>query len=158
MTEAEKKMGIDRVYVKQASIECYGVPEIFKKEWKPETSFEMRMNQKRFNETDNYEVSITLELKIKVSDQLVCIIKVEQAGTCLIQGFKEDELKYLQSAVIPSQLFPHATHKIYELMTFASLPAMVLPPINFDAVYHKQQEEEKKRKEDKEKVIKKDLN
>ncbi|HNE27220.1 MAG TPA: protein-export chaperone SecB, partial [Pseudomonadales bacterium] len=70
----------------------------------------------------------------KEEDQVLFLVEVHQAGIFGVRGFTEEQLRKVTSVNCPTILFPYARQLIDSLLQQASLPPLLLPPVNFDAL------------------------
>lgn len=131
---SEQQFEINRVYVKDVSVESPNAPEIFKTEWEPEIALNLGNSAQELEDTI-YEVSLTLTVTATLGEQTAYVIEVEQAGIFTLEGFEEEQKSYLMGAMIPNILFPYAREVISSLSQKAGFPAMLLNPIDFNGLY-----------------------
>ena len=157
MSNTEKQFSVHNIYTKDVSFESPKAPHVFTKEWAPKLNFDLAMSSSKI-EDNIYEVTIKLTLDVKLpKDQaandsskeedleVVFISEVLQAGVFFIKGLQEDELEMVLSVRAPEILFPYAREAISNLATRGGFPQLLLPPVNFEAMYieHKQKQPQK---------------
>jgi preprotein translocase subunit SecB len=123
-----------RIYIKEQSIDIPYAPGLFKAEWKPEVTNELRTESKPL-ENNVHEVSVKLTVLLKNQQVTAASIKVHQSGLFLIQDGTPDQQEYLLKAGCFNLLYPYAARAVNILMADASLPPLILAPVNFDALY-----------------------
>ncbi len=134
---SEPNFEINRIYVKDISVEAPNTPEIFKTEWDPEINLKLDNGLKPLEE-GLYEVSLTVTVTATNNKKTAYVVEVEKAGIFTLENFDEQQQAYVISAMIPNILFPYARETISNLVQKAGFPPMLLNPINFDAIYHQQ--------------------
>lgn len=132
--QQEPQFAIQRVYLRDASFESPKSPDIFLKEWKPAINLELNTRQNSL-ENDVYEVVLTLSATAKVGDEVAFIAEVQQAGIFLIKGLDNENISHMLGAFCPNILFPYARETLDSLVVKGSFPALMLAPVNFDALY-----------------------
>ena len=137
----QQYLDIQRVYVKDLSLEAPQTPDIFREEWKPEVGVDLDIKHIEI-ETEIYEVVLAVTVTAKVGEKNAFLTEVHQAGIFHIAGFKKEELEHVLNAYCPNLLFPYAREAISDLVTRATFPPLNLAHINFDALYLKQKEEQ----------------
>lgn len=141
----EIQFAIQRLYLKDVSFESPNSPTIFQKQWQPQVNLDLNTSNEALSE-NQYEVVLSLTVTARVEDQVAFIIEVQQAGVFLLQGFDENQLGHTLGAYCPNVLFPYAREVIDSLAVKGSYPALMLQPVNFDALYaqalEQQQQEE----------------
>lgn len=135
MTEQQQpQFGIQRVYIKDLSFECPNSPAIFRKEWKPQIKLDLNTQSTKLDE-DIYEVVLTLTVSAKLEDDTAFLCEVQQAGIFSIAGFPEQTRDQMIGAYCPNILFPYAREAIDTAVVKGSFPALMLAPVNFEALY-----------------------
>jgi preprotein translocase subunit SecB len=86
--------------------------------------------------SDNqFEVVLSLTVTAKVEEKVAFIVEIQQAGVFLIRGIEAPQLAQMLGAYCPSILFPYAREAIDGIVGKGSFPALMLAPVNFDAIY-----------------------
>lgn len=131
----QPQFAIDRIYVKDISLETPQGFKAFKKQWKPRVDLDINTAQNAV-EGDRFEVTLRLTVTVKdqESDETYYLVEIKQSGTFLVAGFSEDERRRVLATAAPNTLFPYARETIDSLVTKAGFPPLRLAPINFDAL------------------------
>ncbi|MCC7515924.1 MAG: protein-export chaperone SecB [Pseudomonadales bacterium] len=130
----EQQFGIQRIYVKDASFELPLGATVFGRQWKPAVEQELSTTTTAMHD-DHYEVVLTLTITGKLDDQPAFLVEVQQAGVFLMRGLSEEQIRQVAGINCPSILFPYAREAVDGLMVRATLPPLMLPPINFEALF-----------------------
>lgn len=132
--EQGPQFSLQRIYVCDLSFEAPKSPEIFRKEWRP--SVELDINTRsRVLEDDFHEVVLKLSVTVQNADETAFVAEVQQAGVFLIKGLDANGMAHTLGAFCPNLLFPYAREALDNLVTRGSFPALMLAPVNFDALY-----------------------
>ncbi|MGY8871418.1 MAG: protein-export chaperone SecB [Pseudomonadales bacterium] len=134
------QFSIQRVYVKDASLETPNSPQIFTKKWQPEINLEMNTKTTPLSE-EHFEVVLTLTVTVKNEEDTAFLVEVQQGGIFQVSGMNEQEVSHTLGAFCPNLLFPYARETIDTLVTKASFPPLMLAPVNFDALYAQQMQQ-----------------
>ncbi len=140
----EAQFMIQRLYVKDCSYEAPGVPQVFQQKWEPELSLDINTVHSQLD-TGVYEVVLTVTATVKNSNAVAFLSEVKQAGIFTINGTVPEQLQHLLGSFCPNILFPYAREAITAHVIRGSFPQLILAPINFDALFMKQQEELQKK-------------
>ena len=132
--EQAPQFALQRIYVRDLSFEAPKSPEIFRKEWNPTVELDIN-SQHRVLEGDFQEVVLKLSVTAKNGDETAFIAEVQQAGIFLIKGLDANAMSHTLGAFCPNILFPYAREALDNLVTRGSFPALMLAPVNFDALY-----------------------
>jgi preprotein translocase subunit SecB len=128
------QFSLQRIYVRDLSFEAPKSPEIFRHEWAPNVSMDLNTRQKAL-EGDFHEVVLTLSVTVKTGEETAFIAEVQQAGIFLIKGLDAPSMSHTLGAFCPNILFPYARETLDNLVVRGSFPALMLSPVNFDALY-----------------------
>jgi preprotein translocase subunit SecB len=138
MSEQEQNTGpqfsLQRIYLRDSSFESPKAPETFRGQWTPKVNLELNSRYSEI-EPNLYEVVLGLTVTTKnESDEVMYLVEVQQAGLFAITGFEGDALTQALGSFCPSVLFPYAREAIDGLVIKGSFPALMLAPVNFDAI------------------------
>ena len=136
----EPQFMIQRLYVKDISLEVPDSPAIFLKEWKPELNLDLGTKTNDLGDGSR-EVILTVTVTVKLEDKTAFLIEVQQAGIFTISNFPEEQIKPLLGSYCPNVLYPYAREAITDLVVKAGFPQLYLSPVNFDALYQQHEEE-----------------
>ncbi len=143
MSTEEQKFVIQKFYTKDVSFESPGVPAIFNKEWKPEMSLDVHTSSESLD-NDDHEVTVHLTVTVKSLEQVAFLVEVKQAGIFTISGFNKHDLERALACFCASNLYPYARVVISDLVMRAGFPQILLPPINFEAIFEARKQEQDK--------------
>jgi preprotein translocase subunit SecB len=142
-TAGEQKFAIEKIYIKDASLESPNSPTIFTSTWVPEINLQFSSATKRIDDKA-YEVVLTITVTAKIGEKNAYLVELQQAGIFSLHGFQGTELGALLTSYCPSVLYPYACETIYSMINKGGFPPLYLAPINFDAIWAKQQMEKEK--------------
>lgn len=130
---------IQAVYCRDVSYESPGGPQPFVggSRWEPHIKLQVDINSARSEA--GTEVVLGITLTATQDERTACLIEVKQAGLFGLRGFAEDEERQVILTYCPSVLLPYARQVISDLMGKGGFPPYLLPPINFEALYHQRQ-------------------
>jgi preprotein translocase subunit SecB len=131
---AETRFGVQRIYVKDASFEAPDTPECFRRTYTPQVNFSINSRSKKLD-NNSYEVVLRLTADVKQDDKTVFLVEVQQAGIFEVTGLEGERLEQVLTITCPTVLFPYGREAVDALVTKGSFPALMLAPINFEAVY-----------------------
>lgn len=141
--EAERQFGIQRIYVKDISLEVPESPKIFLEKWEPALHMDIATKAEPL-EANTYEVVLTLTITVKIKAKTAFLIEVKQAGIFTLQGFSEEQIRPMLGAFCPNLLYPYARAIVTNVVAQAGFPQLYLAPVNFDAIYEQQQKQQQK--------------
>lgn len=145
--EKQGQFAIQRIFTKDISFESPNAPEVFRGQWKPQVNMDLNTRSNKLDESI-YEVVLTITVTAKNEDKTAFLVEVQQGGIFNIEGLEGPQLHQTLGAFCPSLLFPYAREAVDSLVTKGSFPALMLAPVNFEAIYaqsmQKKQEEAQK--------------
>jgi len=143
MTEQETpSFAIEKLYVKDLSLEIPGAPEIFLERATPEVGIQLQTGVRRLGE-GAFEVTLTVTVTAKVGEKTLFLVEVGQAGIFRVQNVPEENLEPLLSIACPNILFPYAREVVSDSITRAGFAPVLLQPVNFEALYAARAQQEK---------------
>lgn len=133
-TTPSQQLEIQKVYLKDVSLETPNSPMIFTEPWKPEINVQFNSNASPV--TDNvHEVVLTLTITARMGDKTAYLAEVHQAGIFVLKGFDPQQLGPVLGAFCPNVLYPFAREAIASLVGKGGFPPLLLSPVNFEALY-----------------------
>jgi preprotein translocase subunit SecB len=130
----EQQFALQRLYIKDISFEAPMGAEAFRKQWKPQVNQDLNTKTAKIQD-DLFEVVLTITVTVKLEDETAFLVEVQQAGLFGIKGLEGQQLAQVLNTVCPNILFPYAREAIDNAVTKGSFPALMLPPVNFDALF-----------------------
>lgn len=131
---AAPKFAVQRVYVKDLSFETPQGAAAFQKQWQPKVSQDLSTKTSKIAD-ELYEVSLRITVTVKHEEETIYLIEVDQAGLFNIDGLDGGQLAQVLNVTCPSMLLPYAREAIDSTLTKGSYPPLMIPPINFDALF-----------------------
>jgi len=135
MTEQEApSFAIEKLYVKDLSLEVPNAPPIYLQRDTPEIGLQLQTGGLKVGD-DIYEVTLTATVTAKIGEKTVFLVEAGQSGLFRIRNIPEDNLEPLLSIACPNILFPYVREVVSESVTRAGFAPVVLQPVNFEAMY-----------------------
>lgn len=142
----QPQFALQRIYVKDLSFESPNSPVVFQEQWKPQVNLDLNTTHTKVSD-NQYEVVLSLTVTSKIEDKVAFLVEIQQAGVFLVKGIEGAQLGQMLGAYCPTILFPYAREAIDGIVSKGSFPALMLAPVNFDAIYaqavQRQQQEAK---------------
>ena len=137
---SEQRFSIEKLYIKDASLESPNVPAIFTTKWEPEINLQLASETKKVD-NDLFESVLTITITAKLGEKTAYLVEIKQAGLFAITGFDDAELAPLVNSYCPGTLYPFAREAINSMVEKGGFPPLYLAPINFDAIWAQRQQE-----------------
>jgi len=135
--EAAAQLSLQKVYIKDASFEVPGAPQIFQEQGQPQV--QLNLSQQVGTLAENvYEVVLTVTVTCKVAEKTAYLAEVQQAGVFGVSGFDMQNRDAVLATYCPNVLFPYARQVVSDLIQNGGFPPFLLQPINFEALYAEQ--------------------
>ena len=132
---------IEKIYIKDASLECPNSPAVFLQQQAPQVGIELANSGRAIGE-GVFEVEITATVTSKLEENTVFLIEVKQAGIFQIRNLPNENIEPIIGVTCPNILFPYLREAVSDLVTRAGFPPVLLNPINFEALYLQQKQQQ----------------
>ncbi len=139
--EQQIVFGIEKLYVKDLSVEVPNAPEIFLEHDAPEVQISLNTSGRAVGE-GAFEVVLTVTVTAKLGEKTVFLVEVGQGGVFRIVNVPEEQMEPLMAVACPNILFPYARETISDAVTRAGFQPVVLQPVNFEAMYLQRMQEQ----------------
>ncbi len=129
------QLRVERMYVKDASLESPGAPSIFSEQFRPEMKVDINTSVNSLGD-NRHEVVLSVTVTATRDEQRTAyLVEVHQAGIFVIEGVQGAALRQVLGVACPNMLFPYLREALDNLVVKAGFPALQLAPVNFDALY-----------------------
>ncbi|HUG72575.1 MAG TPA: protein-export chaperone SecB [Steroidobacteraceae bacterium] len=132
-TDQAPNLALQGVYLKDCSYEAPLGPR-GDGNWQPQINLDLATTSKAI-QGDLREVVLTVTVSAKQNDKTLFLVEVKQAGAFLMQNLTEEDSKRAIASICPGVLFPYARSMVSQLVSQGGFPQLLLPPVNFDALY-----------------------
>ncbi len=132
---------IEKLYVKDLSVEVPNAPEIFLEREAPQVEIQLNTGARGVGE-GVFEVVLTVTVTAKFAEKTVFLVEVGQAGIFRIMNVPDEQIEPLVAVACPNILFPYAREAVSDAVTRAGFQAIVLQPVNFEAMYMQRMQEQ----------------
>lgn len=138
MSEVQQPVfSVEKIYVKDLSIEVPGGPQTFMQSEQPQLEIQITHQAQRVNEV-LFEATLAVTVTAKLSDKTVFLVEVSQAGVFQIRNVLEADLAPILGIACPNVLFPYARETVSDLIGRAGFPPVLLAHVNFEALFQQQ--------------------
>ena len=129
---------IQRVYLKEASLEQPNSPQILLEQDQPTVDIQLGVEAAPVVE-GIFEVAITATVTTKIKDRTVFLVEAKQAGIFEIRNLPDDQLSPILGIACPQIVYPYLRSNVADIVTRAGFPTVHLAEINFQSMYEQQQ-------------------
>ena len=142
MAEAnlEPVFQIQRVYLKDVSLEQPNSPEILMQQEQPSVDIQLGVETKPVVE-GIFEVTVTATVHTKIQDKTVFMVEAKQAGIFEVRNIDPEQLGSILGIACPQIVYPDLRGNVADVIQRAGFPPVHLAEINFQAMYQQQAED-----------------
>jgi len=131
---------IQRVYLKEASLEQPNSPAILLEQDQPAVDIQLGVDAQPVAE-GIFEVSVTATVHTKIGERTVFLVEVKQGGIFEVRNLPEDQMGPILGIACPQIVYPYLRGNVADLIQRGGFPPVHLAEINFQAMYEQQQAE-----------------
>ncbi|OIP17154.1 MAG: protein-export chaperone SecB [Comamonadaceae bacterium CG2_30_57_122] len=129
---------IQRVYLKEASLEQPNSPAILLDPEQPTVDIQLGVNATPVAE-GVYEVMVTATVQTKIKDKTVFLVEATQAGIFELRNLPPEQMGPIMGIACPQIVYPYLRGNVADLIQRGGFPPVHLSEINFQAMYEQQQ-------------------
>ena len=138
MADQDPVFQIQRVYLKEASLEQPNSPAILLEQEQPSVDIQLGVEAAPVAE-GVFEVCVTATVQTKIKDKTVFLVEAKQAGIFEIRNLAQEQLGQIMGIACPQIVYPYLRGNVADLIQRAGFPPVHLSEINFQAMYEQQQ-------------------
>jgi preprotein translocase subunit SecB len=129
---------IQRVYLKEASLEQPNAPGILLEQEQPSVDIQLGVGAEPVAE-GIFEVSVTCTVQTKIKDKTVFLVEAKQAGIFELRNLPQEQMGPILGIACPQIVYPYLRGNVADLIQRGGFPPVHLAEINFQAMYEQQQ-------------------
>jgi preprotein translocase subunit SecB len=129
---------IQRVYLKEASLEQPNSPAILLEQEQPSVDIQIGIEAKPVAD-GVFEVAVTATVQTKIKDKTVFLVEAKQAGIFEIRNLPQEQMGPIMGIACPQIVYPYLRSNVADLIQRAGFPPVHLAEINFQAMFEQQQ-------------------
>ncbi len=133
-TSQQPVFTIEKIYVKDLSVEVPNAPAIFMERDTPAIDVQMNTQGGPVAQ-DVYQVILTVTVSATVGERTLFLVEAAQGGIFRIAGVPAEQVELVLSITCPNLLFPYVRETISDAVGRAGFPPLYLNPVNFEALY-----------------------
>lgn len=132
---------IEKIYVKDLSLEIPNAPQIFLEREQPQIEVQLHTEGGAIGE-GIFQVTLTVTVTAKLGERTMFLAEAGQAGIFQIRNVPEADIQPIMGIACPNILFPYARETISDLVNRAGFPTVLLAPVNFEALYQQRTQQQ----------------
>ncbi|MGB7481039.1 MAG: protein-export chaperone SecB, partial [Burkholderiaceae bacterium] len=137
--EQQPVFQIQRVYLKDLSLEQPNSPAIFLEQEAPTIEVAVDVGAEALAETI-FESTVTITVTSKIGDKVAFLVEGKQAGIFEARNIPAEQLDPLLGIGCPNIIYPYLRANIADAITRAGFPPVHLSEINFEVFYQQRQQ------------------
>lgn len=145
MSDSQPVFSIEKIYVKDLSVEVPNAPQIFLERDAPNIEVQIGSTTTPIGE-GLFEVVLTVTVTAKLgegdSEKAFFLVEVAESGIFQIRNVPEQDLDPILAVACPNILFPYARETVSDAVNRAGFPPVILAPVNFEALYQQRMMEQ----------------
>ena len=140
-TPSSPLFNIEKLYVKDLSLEIPHAPQIFLEREQPQMDMQLNTD---FSAVDEgiYDVTVMATVTAKLKDKTMFLIEAKQAGIFQLRNMPQDELDMMLGVVCPNIIYPYLREVVSDVAVRAGFAPVLLNPINFEALYQQRKQQQ----------------
>lgn len=131
---------MQRVYLKDLSLEMPNAPNIFLEQEGPQVEVAINVGGQALAETV-FESTITVTVTTRIGEKVLYLVEATQGGVFEIANVPAEQLDPLMGIVCPTMLYPYLRANVADAITRTSLPPLHLAEVNFQALFEQRMAE-----------------
>ena len=129
---------IQRVYLKEASLEQPNSPGILLEQASPSVDIQLGVEGTPIAD-GMYEVAVTATVHTKIDDKTVFLVEAKQAGIFEIRNLPQEQMGAIMGIACPQIIYPYLRSNVADIIQRGGFPPVHMSEINFQAMYEQQQ-------------------
>lgn len=138
---AQPVFNIEKLYVKDLSVEVPNAPAIFTERDAPQMDVNLSTQSEPLG-GELFHTSLTVTVSAKVGEKTLFLVECTQAGIFRIQNVPAEQMPLVLGIGCPNIVFPYLRETISDVVIRAGFPPLLLNPVNFEALFMQQQQQQ----------------
>jgi len=134
MSDVEPTFQIEKIYVKDLSLELPNAPQVFMQAEQPQLEVQIN-NESALVSEGIYEVTVGVTITARAGETTLFLVEALQAGIFQVRGVPQEDLDPLLGIACPTILYPYVRETVSDMVTRGGFPPVLLAPVSFEALY-----------------------
>ena len=140
-TQADPVFQIQRIYLKDVSLEQPNSPAILLDQSQPQVDIQLAVGSEQVAE-GMFEATVLATVHTKIGDKTVFLVEAKQAGIFEIRNLPDEQMGQVLGMACPQILYPYLRGNVADVVQRAGFPPVHLAEINFQMLYQQQLEQQ----------------
>jgi preprotein translocase subunit SecB len=141
MADADPVFQIQRIHLKDVSLEQPNSPAILLDQAQPQVDIQLAVGSEQVAE-GMFEATVLATVHTKIGDKTVFLVEAKQAGIFEIRNLPEEQMGQVLGMACPQILYPYLRGNVADVVQRAGFPPVHLAEINFQMLYQQQLEQQ----------------
>ena len=141
MADADPVFQIQRIYLKDVSLEQPNSPAILLDQAQPQVDIQLAVGSEQVAE-GMFEATVLATVHTKIGVKTVFLVEAKQAGIFEIRNLPEEQMGQVLGMACPQILYPYLRGNVADVVQRAGFPPVHLAEINFQMLYQQQLEQQ----------------
>ncbi|MEO6270677.1 MAG: protein-export chaperone SecB [Lautropia sp.] len=134
-TDSNPVFQIQRMYLKDLSLEIPHAPQIFLEQAQPTVEVSIDTEPAQLAE-GVFEVTVTVTVTTRVEkEKVVFLAEAKQAGIFELRNIPQEQMEMVLNIVCPNTIYPYLRSNVADVIQRAGFPPIHLAEINFEVLY-----------------------
>jgi len=138
-TDGNPVFQIQRIYLKDLSLEQPNSPQILLEQQQPQVDINLGLAAEPVAD-GIYEVTVTATVTTKIQDKTLFLVEAKQAGIFELRNIPQEQLQPIIGIACPQIVYPYLRAIVSDVCTRAGFPPVLLAEVNFQAMFEAQQQ------------------
>jgi preprotein translocase subunit SecB len=130
----EPVFGIQRIYLKDLSLEIPNAPQIFLDTQQPAVEIQLDVGAQALAD-GIFETTVTVTVTTRAGDAVAFLVEAKQAGIFEVRNLPAEQVPLILNVVCANIVYPYLRSNVADVIQRAGFPPMHLAEINFEALY-----------------------
>ena len=135
MSQEQAVFSLDKIYVKDISLEVPNAPKIFLNREQPSIELNLSFRSEKVD-GDVHQTILHATINAKANEEQMFLIEIEQVGIFQMRNIPEEQMELVYNIECPTILFPYLRETVTDLTTKAGFLPVILTPVNFAYLHH----------------------
>ena len=134
----EMSMQLAGQYIKDLSFENPGIGQMVQN---PQIDLNVDLQGRRINDQGQYEIVMKLRITATQDKKTIFLLELTYGGMFILHNVPDDSLQPILLIECPRLLFPFVRRIVADVVRDGGLPALMIDPIDFVALYRNKMNE-----------------
>jgi preprotein translocase subunit SecB len=139
--QADPVFQIQRIYLKDVSLEQPNSPAILLDQSQPQVDIQLAVGSEQVAD-GMFEATVLATVHTKIGDKTVFLVEAKQAGIFEIRNLPDEQMGQVLGMACPQILYPYLRGNVADEVQRAGFPPVHLAEINFQMLYQQQLEQQ----------------